>query len=70
MVPETFQNKPKMGRESPLSWPNREEIHGDGVNITVRLEGLAPPGGVCISGMVYENVRDRIDLPFKDLSEK
>jgi adenylate cyclase len=47
-----------------------DDIQGDGVNIAARLEGLAPPGGVCISGMVYEGVRDRIDLPFEDLGEQ
>ena len=31
-----------------------DDIHGDGVNIAARLEGLAEPGGVCVSGMVYE----------------
>jgi hypothetical protein len=31
---------------------------------------LAPSGGVCVSRMVYENVRDRIDLPFKGLGEQ
>ncbi len=38
-----------------------DDIHGDGVNIAARLEGLAEPGGICISGSVYEQVRDRID---------
>ena len=46
------------------------DIHGDGVNIAARLEGLAKPGGICISGMVYEEVRDRIDIPFEDLGEQ
>ncbi len=43
-----------------------DDIHGDGVNVAARLEGLADAGGVCISGMVYEGVRDRIDIPFED----
>ena len=46
------------------------DIHGDGVNIAARLEGMAEPGGICISGMVYEGVRDRIDIPFEDLGEQ
>ena len=40
-----------------------ERIYGDGVNIAARLEGLAEPGGVCISGIVYDQVENR--LPFK-----
>jgi adenylate cyclase len=47
-----------------------DDIHGDGVNVAARLEGLAEPGGICVSGMVYEGVRDRLDTPFEDLGEK
>ncbi len=47
-----------------------DDIQGDGVNVAARLEGLAEPGGVCVSGMVYEGVRDRIDIPFEDLGEQ
>jgi adenylate cyclase len=47
-----------------------EDIHGDGVNIAARLEGLAPPGGVCISAAVHEQVRDRSGLAFEDLGPK
>ena len=44
-----------------------DDIHGDGVNIAARLEGMAEPGGVYISAAVYDQVRDRIDLRFEDL---
>ena len=47
-----------------------DDIHGDGVNIAARLEGLARPSGVCISGAAYDQVRDRIDLPFEDLGDQ
>jgi len=47
-----------------------DDIHGDGVNIAARLEGLAEPGGVCVSAAVYDQVRDRIELPFEDLGEQ
>ena len=47
-----------------------DDIHGDGVNIAARLEGLAEPGGICISGKVYEEVRDRTELAFEDLGEQ
>jgi adenylate cyclase len=46
-----------------------DDIQGDGVNIAARLEGLAEPGGMCISGGVYDQVRDRLDLPFVDTGE-
>jgi len=47
-----------------------DDIHGDGVNVASRLEGLAVPGGICVSGGVHEQVRDRIDFPFEDLGER
>ncbi len=47
-----------------------DDIHGDGVNVAARLEGLAQPGGICVSGSVHEQVRDRIDLAFEDLGEQ
>jgi TolB-like protein/Flp pilus assembly protein TadD len=47
-----------------------EDILGDGVNITSRLEGVAEAGGVCISGSAYEHVRGRVEAEFIDLGEK
>jgi adenylate cyclase len=47
-----------------------EDIHGDGVNVAARLEGLAEAGGVCISGAVHDQVRDRIGLRFEDLGKQ
>ncbi|MGI9523155.1 MAG: adenylate/guanylate cyclase domain-containing protein, partial [Hyphomicrobiaceae bacterium] len=47
-----------------------DDIQGDGVNVAARLESLAPPGGICISGSVHEQIRDRLDLPFDDLGER
>jgi adenylate cyclase len=47
-----------------------DDIQGDGVNVAARLEGLAKPGGICVSGNVYEEVRDRTDLPFEDMGEQ
>ena len=41
-----------------------EDIHGDGVNITARLQALAEPGGIIVSGAVHELIRDRIDGDF------
>jgi adenylate cyclase len=46
-----------------------DDIHGDGVNVAARLEGMAVPGGVYVSAAVYDQVRDRIEIPFEDLGE-
>jgi TolB-like protein/class 3 adenylate cyclase len=47
-----------------------DDIIGDGVNIASRLESVAEPGGMCISGAVHEHVRGRIEAEFIDLGEK
>ena len=47
-----------------------EDIHGEDVNIAARLEGLSEPGGIFISGMVFEAVRNRIDATFEDLGSQ
>jgi class 3 adenylate cyclase len=43
------------------------DLLGDGVNIAARLEGMAEPGGVCISGIVFEQIEGKIDLSFRSL---
>lgn len=45
-------------------------IYGDGVNVAARLEALAPPGEICLSAAIHDNVRGRLDLPFHDLGEQ
>jgi len=47
-----------------------DDIYGDGVNIAVRLEGLAPPGGICVSGTVRDHIGDRLPYAFEDMGEQ
>ena len=46
------------------------DIFGDGVNIAARLEGIAKPGGVCISDDAHRQIRGKVDIPFDDLGEQ
>src|SRR5499433_161047 len=46
------------------------DIFGDGVNVAARLEALAEPGGICVSRVVRDQVRDRLDYTFEDLGEQ
>lgn len=46
------------------------DIFGDGVNIAARLEGLAEPGGICVSARVQEDAAGKLDLRFRDLGEQ
>jgi adenylate cyclase len=47
-----------------------DDIHGDGVNIAARLEGIAEPGGICLSEDVFRQVRGKIDAEFADIGEQ
>jgi TolB-like protein/class 3 adenylate cyclase len=47
-----------------------DDIFGDGVNVAARLEALAEPGGICVSRVVRDQVRDRLDYTFEGLGEQ
>src|SRR5215471_5940760 len=46
------------------------DIFGDGVNVAARLEGLAAPGGICVSARVQEDAAGKLDLAFEDMGEQ
>ncbi len=47
-----------------------DDILGDGVNVAARLEGLAKPGGICISGNVHDQLAGKLDIVFEDAGEQ
>jgi class 3 adenylate cyclase len=47
-----------------------DRIYGDGVNIAARLEGLADPGGICISRTAFDQIEDKLPLGYEYLGEK
>jgi len=49
---------------------DRGDIFGDGVNVAARLEGLAEPGGICVSARVREYAQDQLNITFEDVGEQ
>jgi adenylate cyclase len=47
-----------------------DDIHGDGVNVAARLEGLAEPRGICVSAAVRDQVFDKLSLDFEDMGDR
>ena len=46
------------------------DIFGDGVNIAARLEGIAEPGGICMSDDAYGRIRGKVDIGFDDMGRR
>jgi len=69
-VPEEKRIRFRIGVNLGDVIAEKDDIYGDGVNIAARLEALAAPGGVCISRVVRDQVRDRLDYTFEDLGEQ
>jgi adenylate cyclase len=47
-----------------------DDLYGEGVNLAARLESIADPGGVCVSAIVHQHVRTKLDLVFEDMGEQ
>jgi class 3 adenylate cyclase len=47
-----------------------DDIFGDGVNVAARLEALADPGGIMVSSVVHDQVRDKLSFAFEDMGEQ
>jgi len=72
-------NRPETGSNGSISWrigihlgdviSEGGDIHGDGVNVAARLEGIAEPDAICISRQVLDQIINRIDVDWHDLGE-
>jgi TolB-like protein/class 3 adenylate cyclase len=66
-VPQVKQIELRIGIHVGDIIIDENDIFGDGVNIAVRLEGIAEPGGVCISDDAYRQIRGKLDIAFDDM---
>jgi TolB-like protein len=69
-VPEERRIRLRIGINLGDVIAEERDIFGDGVNIAARLEALAEPGGICISRMVRDQIRDKLPYPFEDMREQ
>ncbi|MDP6429075.1 MAG: adenylate/guanylate cyclase domain-containing protein [Rhodospirillales bacterium] len=69
-VPEARRMQFRMGINLGEITADADDIHGDGVNIAARLEGLAEPGGILVSASVYDQVRKKVDHEFDDMGTR
>jgi adenylate cyclase len=68
-LPENRMMKIRIGINLGDVVEEGERIYGDGVNITARVEGLAEGGGICISGTVYDSIKNKLSLGYESLGE-
>ena len=69
-VPEEQRIRFRIGVNLGDVIAEQDDIFGDGVNVAARLEALAEPGGICVSRVVRDQVRDKVDFSFEDLGEQ
>jgi adenylate cyclase len=69
-VPEERRIRFRIGVNLGDVIAEEHDIFGDGVNVAARLEALAEPGGICVSRVVRDQVRDRLDFLFEDMGEQ
>ena len=69
LLPETRRMEFRIGINLGDVIEEEDSIYGDGVNIAARLEGLADPGGICISGSAFQQIENKIPLHYDYLGE-
>ena len=69
-VPDDYRIEFRIGVHQGDIVVEDDDIFGDGVNVAARLEGLAEPGGICVSARVQEDAAGKFDLTFDDIGEQ
>jgi class 3 adenylate cyclase len=69
-LPEGHQMRFRIGVNLGDVMVERSDLYGDGVNVAVRLQALAEPGGICLAGNVHEHVEQKLPLQFFDLGSQ
>ena len=69
-LPEERQFRYRIGINIGDIIPDDGDIYGNGVNVAARLEQLADPGGICLSGSAFDQVKGKLDLTFEHLGER
>src|ERR1700720_3633201 len=69
-LPPSRQVKFRIGVNLGDGMVQGADLLGDGVNVAARLQSAAEPGGVCISGSVYDQIRNKLSLSFRSLGER
>jgi adenylate cyclase len=69
-VPEDRRIKYRIGINLGDIVIDGDDILGDGVNVAARLEALATPGGICVSGNVYDHLAGKLEVVFEDAGEQ
>ena len=69
-LPVTEQMRLRIGVNLGDVMAEGDSLYGDGVNVAARMESLSDPDGICVSGAVYEQVRDQLKIAFNDIGEQ
>jgi TolB-like protein len=68
-LPDNYRMEFRIGINLGDVVEKADRIYGDGVNIAARVESMAEPGGICISGAAYDHVENKLELEYKNLGE-
>src|SRR5262245_56054798 len=68
-LPEARRVEFRMGVNLGEIVVDGDQLHGEGINVAVRLEGLAEAGGICLSEVVYQQIKNKLELSYEDIGQ-